>query len=155
MRNFLIFAIPIVGALLQSFGVSLFGVIPDLALVFAIAVAFFADSFMKMVFISAITIFVLKFSPGFSFELLFVFIIPILIFSLRERMPWTPFLNALISCIVAIFVFFLIFSFRLIPSLVFLKEITLDLAFFFAAFWVFYENCTVSEHSFRKARKFI
>lgn len=155
MINFLIFVIPLAAAWLQGMGVSVFSVFPNLALMALVAAAFFVSRLNGMLIIAGLSVMILKFSPGFSWELVFIFITATLVFLIKEKLPWTGFLNALFLGVALAALFYVIFSPALIFSFTFLKELILDIVFLSLVFWTLWENRGVRGPSFRTQRKLL
>lgn len=111
----------------QVLGFSVFGVKPNLALAVVIASSFFIASFWEGFLLVALAVLILKFSPGFTPEILVFALIGVGALIFKNYLPWRNFLNNLFLVIAGTFVFYLILSPNLILSAIFAKELFLNL----------------------------
>ena len=128
MRKLLILFL-IVGLLsfLQAFGFSIFNIKPNLALIAVIASSFFINNFWQGFLLIALAGLILKFAPGFEKEILIFSLIGLGAVSVRNRLPWHQFLVNLFLIATGTLVFYVILAPNLIISLIFLKELFLNL----------------------------
>lgn len=107
----------------QVLGFSVFGVKPNLALAVAVASSFFIASFWEGFLLVALAVLILKFSPGFTPEILVFALIGVGAIIFKNYLPWRNFLNNLFLVVAGTFVFYLILSPNLILSVIFAKEL--------------------------------
>lgn len=110
----------------QVLGFSVFGVKPNLALAVAVASSFFIASFWEGFLLVALAVLILKFSPGFTPEILVFALIGVGAIIFKNYLPWRNFLNNLFLVVAGTFVFYLILSPNLILSAIFAKELFLN-----------------------------
>lgn len=118
---------------LQAFGFSIFDIKPNLALVGIIAASFFIANIYEGLLLTALAALILKFAPGFEKEILLFFLIGIGIIIIRNYLPWHNFLNVFILIISSTIIFYLIAP-NLIFTMIFLKELIMNLFFGFLIF---------------------
>ncbi len=111
----------------QVLGFSVFGVKPNLALAVVIAASFFIASFWEGFLLVALAALILKFSPGFTPEILVFVLIGVSALIVKNYLPWRNFLNNLFLVVAGTFIFYLILSPNLILSAIFAKELFLNL----------------------------
>ena len=111
----------------QVLGFSVFGVKPNLALAVVIAASFFIASFWEGFLLVALAALILKFSPGFTAEILVFALIGVGALIVKNYFPWRNFLNNLFLVVAGTFIFYLILSPDLILSAIFAKELFLNL----------------------------
>ncbi len=128
MRKLLVLFL-IVGLLsfLQAFGFSIFDIKPNLALTAVITASFFVANFWQGFLLIASAALILKFAPGFEKEILIFSLIGIGAIIIKNRLPWHYFLDNLILIALGMLVFYVILAPNLIFSVVFLKELFLNL----------------------------
>lgn len=129
--------------LLQAFGFSLFNIKPNLALLVIIAASFFLNNFWERFLLVALAVLILKFSPGFTKEILFFFLIGATAVMVKDYLPWNTFLSNLILITLATFIFYLLLAPSLILSNIFIKELFLNLilgSLIFALFKNLWQN---------------
>lgn len=121
---------------LQTINFAIFSVKPNLALVAIIIVAFFIANIWEVFLLVILSALILKFSPGFSGEILIFSLITFTAIVIRKYLPWHLIINILFLIIVAT-VFFYIFSAPgLIISIIFLKELVYNIIIGFLIFIV-------------------
>jgi hypothetical protein len=131
MRLFIL--ILLVGALsfIQVLGFSVFGVKPNLALAVVVAVSFFIVngqwSIIKGFLLVVLAALILKFSPGFTPEILVFALTGVGALIIKNYLPWRNFLNNLFLVVAGTFIFYLILSPNLILSAIFAKELFLNI----------------------------
>lgn len=117
--------------LLQSFGFSVFGIKPNLALVSVITASFFIVngqwSEIKGFLLVALAALILKFAPGFRNEILTFSLIGLGAILVKKYLPWHSFFNNLILLAFGTLIFYLFLAPNLILSSIFLKEVILNL----------------------------
>ena len=130
MAKFLILIILVVLlSLLQSTGFSIFGVKPNLAMAAIIISAFFIYEIWEGVLLVALAAFIIKFSPGFTPEMIMFLLIGISAVFAAKYLPWHSVFSSLFLIIVGTLIFYLSFAIKLIPSAVFAEELVLNLFF--------------------------
>lgn len=112
---------------IQSLGFSISGVKPDLALVGVIAVSFFVSNLWEGFLLVALAALILKFSPGFESEILTLSLIGAGALMIKKYLPWHYFFSNLILITVGTFIFYLFLAANLIPTIIFFKELILNL----------------------------
>lgn len=117
----------VVLAVLQANGFSLLGVKPNLALVGIAVLAFFIENSVLYLLFVVLAGFILKFAPGFHPELLLFFSIGVLVGAVRKYLPWHALFSNLLTIVFGTLLFYLVFSAHLIGSLVFIKELLLNM----------------------------
>jgi len=119
----------LVGALsfLQAFGFSVFGVKPNLALAVLIAISFFIANLWEGFLLVLLAALILKFAPGFEKGILTFSLIAAAGLIVKKYLPWRYFLSNLILIGIGTFIFYLFLNPNLIISVIFLKEIVLNL----------------------------
>ena len=122
-------------ASVQSFGFSLFGVKPNLALVGVVAASFFAGGILEIFLLSALAAFILKFAPAPGAELAIFFIVSLLAGLLGRYLPWRRSLNNLAVIFLSVFAFYALAGIKFVVSPFFWKELVLDLAFGWIIFY--------------------
>lgn len=130
---------------LQSFGFSIFGVKPNLALVAVIAASFFVANFWQGLLLIALAGLILKFAPGFEKEIMIFSLIGAGAVIIKNRLPWHQFLSNLTLIALGILIFYVILAPNLILSPIFLKELFLNLILgilIFAFFSFLWQNKT-------------
>lgn len=130
----------LIGALsiIQSYGFSLLGVVPNLALVAVVVSAFFIANFFEGIFLVLLSALILKFSSGFEIELLIFTLIGLSAVALAKLIPWHYFVGSLMAVIIAILLFYVFLDPALILSLTFIKELFLDIVASLAIFAFLY-----------------
>jgi hypothetical protein len=125
----LFFLILIIGllTLLQSFGFSIFGAKPNLALASVITASFFVANFWQGFLLIASAALILKFAPGFEKEILIFSLIGAGAVITKDRLPWHQFLGNLTLIAFGTLIFYVVLAPNLIFSLLFLKELSLNL----------------------------
>jgi hypothetical protein len=124
-------------ASVQSFGFSLFGVKPNLALIGVVAVSFFAGGILEIFLLSALAAFILKFAPAIGAEITVFFIVSLLAGVLGKYFPWRKSLNNLAVVFLSVFAFYALAGVQFIISPFFWKELVLDLALGSIIFYFF------------------
>ncbi len=114
---------------LQSWGFSIFGIKPNLALISIIATSFFTIDLLEGLLLVLLAALILKFSPGFEKEILFFSLIGLGAIIIKNYLPWHYYLNNIFLIILGTFIFYLLLAHNLILSSVFLKEVLLNLIF--------------------------
>ncbi len=129
----LFFLILLVGllTLFQVLDFSIFGVKPNLAMVAAIIVSFFIVNSQWLVVRGFLPVvlaaLILKFSPGFESEILVFTLIGAGALIVKKYLPYQNFLNSALLIIVATVVFYLVLAHNMILSVIFAKELFLNL----------------------------
>ncbi len=125
----LIFLILLVGALstVQSFGFSVLGVKPDLALSALIAVSFFVENIWQGFLIIALSALILKFSPGFENGIFVLSLIGCGATLVKKYHPWRYFFGNLILIVLTTSIFYLVLVPNLIFSALFFHELVFNL----------------------------
>ncbi|MEE8131541.1 MAG: hypothetical protein V3T98_00620 [Candidatus Paceibacterota bacterium] len=121
---------------LQVLDFSIFGVKPNLAMVAIIVAAFFVADIWEGFLLVAIAALILKFSPGFSGEILIFSLITAVAIIVKKYLPWRSIINILFLIITATLLFYVFSAPGLIVSTIFLKEIIYNIIvgfFIFAA----------------------
>ncbi len=139
----------VVLAVLQANGFSLLGVKPNLALVGIAVLAFFIENILLYLFFVVLAGFILKFAPGFQPELLFFLSIGVLIGIIGRYFPWHALFSSLLTIVFGTLLFYLVFAVQLIGSMVFIKEVLLNMAvgtIVFAFFLNIWDNTENSRH---------
>jgi hypothetical protein len=126
----LFFLILIIGlaAFLQSFGFSILGVKPDLALAAVITASFFIENILQGFLLVALAALILKFSPGFEPEIAVLSLIGVVAVIVKKYLPWHYFFGNLILIAGGTLVFYAFLAPNLIISFIFLEELVLNLA---------------------------
>lgn len=114
-------------SLIQSYGFSIFGVVPNLALMAVVAVSFFAANFFEGIFLVLLSALILKFGSGVESGILTFTLIGLAVAIVAKFIPWRYFAGNLIAAIAAILIFYAFLNPGLILSLVFVKELFLDI----------------------------
>jgi len=143
MKLIFLVLIVILLTFLQSFGFSILGVKPNLALVAIISASFFVKNIWQGFLLVVLASFILKFSPGFESEILFLSLIGIGANITKKYHPWHYFFGNLISVTLGTFIFYIFLGTNLITSFIFLKELALNLAsgmIIFAFFRLLWNN---------------
>jgi len=128
MRKLLVL-FSIVGLLsfLQAFSFSIFDIKPNLALTAVITASFFVANFWQGFLLIALAALILKFTPGFEKETLIFSLIGAGAVIVKNRLPWHYFLDNLILIALGTLVFYVILAPGLIFTIIFLKELILNL----------------------------
>lgn len=129
MSKRLLIIVPIVVLLsfIQAFGFSIVGIKPNLALAAVIAASFFAASFWEALFLTGLAAFVLNFTPSLTKEIAVFFLLGVGAAFAGNRLPWRYFLNNLFLVAIGTLFFYLFLAPNLVVSVVFLKELFLNL----------------------------
>lgn len=122
-KNLILFLIIICFSFLQTVDFSIFGVKPNLALVAVIAAAFFISDVWEGIFLTAIAVLILKFSPGFNVEILIFSLIAVASVIVKKYLPWHQIINLLFLIIVSTLLFYVFSAPALIISTLFAKEL--------------------------------
>ncbi len=121
-------------SIIQAYGLSVFGVIPNLALVAVVVSAFFAVNFFEGFFLILFSVLILKFSSGFGIELLVFTLIGAVAVVVAKLIPWHYLVGSLTAVIIAVLFFYAFLNPALILSFVFVKELFLDIIVSLAVF---------------------
>ncbi|MEK7555283.1 MAG: hypothetical protein AAB516_00450 [Patescibacteria group bacterium] len=136
-KKLILFFIIICFSFLQTVDFSIFGVKPNLALVAVIAAAFFISDIWEGVLLAVIAALILKFSPGFSKEILIFFLIVAAAIIAKKYLPWRSMIN-LIFLIISATLLFYVFSFPTsIISGIFIQELIYNILIGIFIFIVF------------------
>ena len=114
-------------SLIQSYGFSVFGVVPNLALVAVIAASFFVANFFEGIFLVLLSTLILKFSSGFESGILIFALIGVAVVLAAKFVSWRYFIGNLAAVVFAVLIFYAFLNPGLILSLVFVKELFLDI----------------------------
>ncbi len=114
-------------SVIQSYGFSVFGVAPNLALSAVVAASFFAANFFEGIFLVLLASLILKFGSGFETGILTFALIGAVIAIAAKFIPWRYFAGNLIALVIAVLLFYAFLNPGLILSLVFAKELFLDI----------------------------
>lgn len=114
-------------SLIQTFGFSISGVLPNLALATTITSFFFISYFWQGILISILASLILKFSPGFEIEILVFFLICLIVLLLKKYSWWHNFFTNLFFIALGTLVFYLLLEINFIPTAVFFKELIFNL----------------------------
>lgn len=114
-------------SVIQSYGFSVFGVVPNLALTAVVASSFFAADFFEGIFLVLLSALVLKFGSGFETGILTFTLIGAIVVVTAKFIPWRYFAGNLIAIVIAVLIFYAFLNPGLILSLVFAKELFLDI----------------------------
>ncbi|OGM90233.1 hypothetical protein A3J77_00220 [Candidatus Wolfebacteria bacterium RBG_13_41_7] len=112
---------------IQSCGFSVFGIVPNLALAAVVASAFFAADLFEGIFLVLLSALILKFGSGFESGILAFALIGAAAVVMAKFIPWRYFVGNLTAIIVAVLLFYAFLNPELILSLVFVKELFLDI----------------------------
>lgn len=111
---------------IQSYGFSVFGIVPNLALAVVVASAFFAADFFEGFFLVLLSSLILKFGSGFETGILTFALIGATVVIMAKFIPWRYFAGNLIAIIITVLLFYAFLNPALILSIVFIKELFLD-----------------------------
>ena len=128
-RLFFLILLVAVLTLVQSFNFSILGVKPNLSLIAVIAASFFIIDIWEGFLLTAISAFLLKFSPVLTRELIVFIGIAFVVVILRNYLPWRRFLNNLILVALATFAFYVFTAGDFLYSVLFWKELFFNLLF--------------------------
>lgn len=130
MSKKLLIIVPVVILLsfIQSWGFSIFGIKPNLALAAVIAASFFVVDFWQALFLTGLAAFVLNFVPSLTKEILVFFLVGAGAAFVGNRLPWRYFWGNLFLVAIGTLIFYLFLAPNLAVSFVFLKELFLNLA---------------------------
>lgn len=111
----------------QAIDFSIFGVKPNLALVAIIVVSFFIVNIWEGFLLIAIAALILKFSPGFSVEILIFSLIAAAAIIIKKYLPWRSMINLVFLIIFATLLFYIFSAPSLIISTILLKELAYNI----------------------------
>jgi len=114
-------------SVIQSYDFSVFGVAPNLALAAIVTSSFFAADFFEGFFLVLLSALVLKFGSGFETGILTFTLIGAMVVVAAKFIPWRYFAGNLITIVIAVLIFYAFLNPGLILSLVFAKELFLDI----------------------------
>ncbi|MFH1346908.1 MAG: hypothetical protein ABIH10_01515 [Spirochaetota bacterium] len=112
---------------IQSCGFSVFGVVPNLALVAVVVSSFFVANFFEGFFLVLFASLILKFGLGLETGILTFAFIGAAVVVTAKFIPWRYFVGNLVAVIVAVLLFYAVLNPGLILSSVFIKELFLDI----------------------------
>lgn len=113
---------------IQSWGFSIFGIKPNLALAAVIAASFFVVDFWQALFLTGLAAFVLNFAPSLAKEIAVFFLVGAGAAFVGNRLPWRYFWGNLFLVGVGTLIFYFLLEPKLLASLVFPQELFLNLA---------------------------
>ncbi len=116
-------------SIIQSYGFSVFGVVPNLALAAVVTASFFAANFFEGIFLVLLSTLILKFGPGLESGILTFALIGMAVVVSAKFIPWRYFAGNSIAIVIAVLLFYAFLNPELILSLVFIKELFLDIVF--------------------------
>lgn len=140
MKNFrfpLLIFLVIIFSFVQFLDIQIFGVKPDLPLVFIAVLVFFIKNPWEGIFLTSLSAFILKFSPQPSKEILTFLILGILMSIIYKYFPWHSFINSLVLVVLATLVFYALLNYSAILSSLFFKELAYNLFFGAVLFSIF------------------
>jgi len=115
--------------LVQAFDFSVFGIIPNLALVAVVASSFFIADFWEGFLLSAIAAFLLKFSPVLTKEIIVFMVVAFLAVIGRNCFPWRRSLSNLVLVALATFAFYVFTAGNFLYSILFWEELIVNILF--------------------------
>lgn len=130
MKNFrfpLLIFLVIIFSFVQFLDIQIFGVKPDLPLVFIAVSVFFIKNKWEGIFLTSLSAFVLKFSPHPSREILFFLILGILMSLFYKYFPWHSLINSLVLVVLTTLAFYVLLNYPAILSSLFFKELAYNL----------------------------
>ncbi|MFA5098978.1 MAG: hypothetical protein WC461_02035 [Candidatus Paceibacterota bacterium] len=113
-------------SIIQSYGFSVFGIVPNLALVAVVASSFFTANFIEGIFLVLLSTAILKFGSGVDLGILTFALIGLIAVIIAKFIPWRYFAGNLIAIIITVLIFYAFLNPGLILSLVFIKELFLN-----------------------------
>ena len=113
--------------ILQSWGFSILGVKPNMALAALIASAFFIFNIWEGFFLIALAAFILKFSPAVDTSIVIFSLIAAVLISAAKYLPWQSFFSNIILIALGTSIFYGLLARDLLMSLIFLKEFGLNI----------------------------
>lgn len=126
----LFFLIILVGslALLQAWDFTILGVKPNFALPAVVAASFFVANIWESFLLVALSVFILKFAPGFESEIVLLGFIEFASVAGSKYLPWHNFLNNLFLVVAGTLIFYALLGKELLVSIVLLKELLSNIA---------------------------
>ncbi len=141
MRIFLLLFLVVIFSFIQTLDFSIFGIKPNLALAAIIVSVFFILNIWEGFLLSAMAALILKFSPGFSKEILIFFLIAVAAIIIKKYLPWQSTIN-MFFLIIATTLLFYAFSYpSLIISGIFLQELIYNIIITGLTFIIFHRIC--------------
>lgn len=113
----------LLAGLVQFLNMTLFGVMPDAALVVLVLSALFVRDIWHELLLVSCASFLFKFSPVANREIFIFFAIGLVMIVIARKLPWHLFVNGIFLILSATMAMYVLIDPQLISSLIFAKEL--------------------------------